>query len=202
MKKLVILSIFLLLGAQIASAGTIKVGEKLPEITIKEKGVMIPEYDIVEDRMVFRKDGRISYQEWGSKELSGRIRTIYHLAARDGIDQINEPYIDALIKAKLPEALPDSPYKTITILNLDDALWGTSGIAGRRLEKSQREFPYACYVADEDGLAIKTWGLKEKESAVIVLDPEDRVIFFKEGKLNKEEIQTAVALIKSELKID
>ncbi len=42
--------------------------------------------------------------------------------------------------------------------------------------------------------------LLEKESAIIVLDPEDRVLFFKEGKLNKEDIQTAVALIKSELK--
>ncbi len=202
MKKLVILSIFLLLGADIASAGAIKVGEKLPQITIKEKGVMIPEYDIVEDRMVFKKEGNISYREWGLKDLSGRIRTIYHLAARDGIDEINEPYIDALIAAQLPEALPDSPYKTITILNLDDALWGTSGIAGRRLEKSQKEFAYACYVADEDGTAIKTWGLKKKESAIIVLDPEDRVIFFKEGKLNKEEIQAAVALIKSKLEID
>ncbi|MCP4117578.1 MAG: YtfJ family protein [Desulfobacteraceae bacterium] len=202
MKKLVILSVFLLLGAGIASAGTIKVGEELPEINIKEKGVMVPEYEIVKDRMVFKEDGRISYREWDSKELSGRIRTIYHLAARDGIDEINEPYIDALIAAKLPEALPDSPYKTITILNMDDALWGTSGIAGMRLEKSQKEFPYACYVADEDGQAIKTWGLKKKESAVIVLDHENRVIFFKEGKLNREEIQTAVALIKSELETD
>lgn len=202
MKRLVILTLLLLLGAEIASAGAIKIGEKLPELTIKEKGVMLPEYEIVENRMIFKKEGRISYQEWGSKDLSGRTRTIYHLAARDGIDEINEPYIDALIAAKLPEALPDSPYKTITILNIDDALWGTSGIAGRRLENSQKEFAYACYVADEDGTAIKTWGLKEKESAVIVLDPEDRVLFFKEGKLSKDEIQTAVALIKSELEID
>jgi YtfJ family uncharacterized protein len=180
-------------------AGPIQVGQPLPEITIQKKGMMVPDYEVKEGRMIFKKGGSINYQAWHSKEMTGRVRTVYHLAARDGMDEINASYIDALVAESLPETLPDAPYKTITILNLDDALWGTRGIAKMRLEKSQKEFPYARYVADEKGTAMEAWGLKKKESAVIVLSPEDRVLFFKEGKMTSEEIATAVRLIKKEL---
>ncbi len=183
-------------------AGTVKVGEVLSELTVQEKGIMVPEYEVKDNKMVFKENGTISYRPWSSRELSGRVRTVYHLPARDGVDRVNRDYIDALIASRLPEGMPDSPYKTITILNLDDALWGTRGIGRGRLEKSQKEFAYACYVADEGGVALKAWGLKKKQSAVIILDARDRVLFFKEGQLTAREIETAVGLIKTALDND
>jgi uncharacterized protein len=183
-----------------AWSGDIIIGKNLPPITIEKKGLMVPEYEIKNGRMVFKNDSEITYRKWSSSELTARIRTVYHLAARNGVEEINQPYIDALIEANLPETLPDSPYKTLTILNTSDAFWGTSGIASGRFEKSQKQFPYAYYVNDEEGIAQKAWGLKEHESGVMVLDTEGKVIYFKEGKMSPEDIQTAVSLIKENLK--
>ena len=106
---------------------------------------------------------------------------------------------DALIAAKLPEYAPDGAYKTTTVLNLDDALWGTMGLGRSRLEESQRNVPHAFHVLDEKGVARAAWDLKPKSSAVIVLDRDGTVLFFKEGKLNAEEISRALGIIKEKL---
>jgi uncharacterized protein len=183
-----------------AWAGDVRLGKTLPLVTIEKKGLMAPEYEIKNGRMVFKEGSEITFRKWSSSELTGKIRTVYHLAARTGVEDINQPYIDALIEANLPETLPDSPYKTLTVLNTSDAFWGTAGIASGRFENSQKKFPYAYYVNDEEGLAQKAWGLKEHESAVIILDIEGKVIYFKEGKMSPEDIQSAVSLIKKNLK--
>ena len=44
-------------------------------------------------------------------------------------------------------------------------------------------------------------GLKKKSSAVIVLNKEGKVIYFKDGKLTEKEISTVVSIIKKELGI-
>jgi uncharacterized protein len=176
-----------LLSLTPALAG-ITVGQKLPEALVADKGVMA-------------LDGKaITYAPWKATSGTGRVRTLYHLAARMGIDDINKPYIDALIAAKLPETLPDSPYKTVTVLNLSEANWVTHGVGVSRLEKNQRDTPYAVFVADEKGAARAAWGLQPGQSAVIVLDRDGTVLFFKEGKLTPEEIRKAVGLIQEKLK--
>jgi len=177
----------------------VAVGQKLPEAAVADKGVMVPHFKVEGGRMVM--DGKeIGYRPWKVSDSAGRVRTLYHLAARMGIDDVNKPYIDALIAARLPELLPDSPYKTITVLNLSDALWGTHGLGMSSLEKNQRLTPYALFVADEKGAARAAWGLQPKQTAVIILDKDDTVLFFKEGKLSPEEIRQAVGIIQEKLK--
>jgi YtfJ family uncharacterized protein len=185
----------------IAGAGEIKLNHTLPPVTVEDKGLLVSEYEIIKQKMVFKEGTEIKYRKWKSRELTGRVNTIYHLAAWSGIDQINKPYIDALIAAELPEKMPDSPYKTTTILNTNDSFWGTAGIASMRFKNSQKEFPYACYVNDEQGHVQKTWGLKTGGSAVIVVNAEGRVIYFKEGKMTEPEIRNVVSMIKKELGI-
>ena len=180
--------------------GVVAVGRKLPDVAIADKGILVPSIKLERGKMVL--DGKeIGYRPWKSSETKGRVRTIYHLAGRIGIDSVNRAFIEALIAAKLPEKLPDSPYKTITILNLSDTLWGTHGIAQGQFEDSQRYFPYALHVADEAGVAREAWDLEPKQSAVIILDKDSKVLFFKEGKLTPEEIRTALGLIKSKLEV-
>jgi len=178
---------FALLALAPALAG-VTVGQKLPEAEVADKGVMA-------------LDGKaIAYRPWKASASHGRVRTVYHLAARMGIDDINKPYIDALIAARLPETLPDSPYKTITVLNLSEANWVTHGVGVSRLEKNQKDTPFAIFVADEKGAARAAWGLQPGQSAVIVVDRDGTVLFFKEGKLSPEEIRKAVGLIQERLK--
>lgn len=190
-------ALLLLFALAPAFAGELKVGEPLPPVDVPESGWLVPQYDIVDGRMVHKPGTSITHRPFSSSELTGKIRTIYHLAARVGMDEINKPYIDALIAADLPQKLPDSPYKTITLLNTGDALWGTSGLAHARMESSQKEYPHAEYVIDSKGSALAAWGLQPKGSAVIIIDAEGKVIWFKDGKLTDAEITEAVDLIKS-----
>ncbi len=199
MKKATALAIATLFAAHPAFAQGITVGQKLPPVAVEEKGQMVIEYDVVDDAMTFKDGTEIQFKTFNSDDLNGKITTIYHLAARSGIDDINNPYIDALIAAQLPEKQPDSPYKTVTILNTDDALWGTAGIASGQLEDSQKDTAYAYYVLDEKGVALQTWQLKKKGSAVIVLDRDGTVLYFKDGKLSDNDIASAVAIIKDKL---
>ena len=180
------------------SAGNVE-GLKLPDIEVAGKGVMVPSTRIDGRRMVM--DGEeIAYRPWKLSATSGRVRTIYHLAARMGIEEVNKAAIDALIAAKLPERLPDAPYKTITVVNLADALWGTRAMVLARMEKNQRNYPYAHFVADEKGLAREAWDLQTGQTAVIILDQKGTILFFKEGRLAPEEIRRAVGLVKEALK--
>lgn len=185
------------LAPVMAFAG-VQVGRKLPEVTIQEGGLLVPRCKVVDGRMILESK-EISRRPWNSKEGEGRVRTIYHLAARMGVDDLNKPFIDALIAAKLPEYAPEGAYKTITVLNLSDALWGTTGLGRSRLEGSQRKFPHAIHVMDEKGLARAAWELQPKTSTVVVLDRDGTVLFFKEGKLSPEEIVQAVGIIKERL---
>jgi hypothetical protein len=187
-----LMSVLVFAGAQ--------VGQKLPEVAIGQGGLLVPAYKVVNGRMVLEHP-KLGRRPWSSREAEGRICTIYHLAARMGIDDLNKPYIDALIAAKLPEFTPDGAYKTITVLNLADALWGTTALGRSRLEDSQRDFPYALHVLDDQGLARAAWGLKPKSSAVILLDRDGTVLFLKEGKLSPEDIAKALGIIKGKLRL-
>jgi YtfJ family uncharacterized protein len=173
----------------------VSLGQKLPDVTIADKGAMVPQYRIEGGRMVLASKD-LAYRPFRLSDTQGHVRTIYHLATRLGIDKVNKPYIDAILAAHLPEFLPDSPYKTVTILNLDDAMFGTRGLGLSRLEDSQRESPHAIFVPDVHGAAQAAWGLQKGQSAVIVLDRDGTVLFFKEGKLSPEEIQQAIGIIR------
>ncbi|MDY0131535.1 MAG: YtfJ family protein [Desulforegulaceae bacterium] len=201
MKKLFFLiqALFLTGFISLGISAEIKVGTRLPQVKIEDKGIFTFDYEIQNKKMTIKKNSQINYRPWSLAELEGKVSTIYHLAARTGIDEINKDYIDALIEADFPANLPDSPYKTTTILNMDDALWGTSKIAVSRFHKSQVEFPYAYYVVDGKGKALEKWGLKTKESAVIIIDKKGEVLFFKEGKLTPEEINLAILKIREAL---
>ena len=181
-----------------AWAGVV-VGQKLPEAQVADKGLLVPATRVEGGRMVMAGK-EIGHRPWHLADTAGKVRTIYHLAARMGIDDLNKPYIDALIAAHLPETLPDSPYKTLTILNLSEANFLTHGVGVSRFDKSQRETPYALFVADEKGAARAAWGLRPGTSAVIILDRDGTVLFFKEGKLSPEEIRQAVTIIQGKLK--
>lgn len=199
MRKYVLLVITMILITGTTYANGVKIGDKLPLIDISQKGLMVPKYDIKDGKMIYKDGTKIGYKKWNSTELTGKVGVVYHLAARSGIEDINKPFIDALIAADLPEYLPESPYKTTTILNIDDAAWGTAGIASGRFESSQKETAYAYFINDEGGVAKKSWGLKPKGSAVIIHDKEGKVLYFKDGKMSGDEIKMAVSLIEKKL---
>lgn len=63
-------------------------------------------------------------------------------------------------------------------------------------ENGKKENAHSQVVLDDKSSVKNAWGLKGKESAIIVLDKNGKVKFIKEGKLSNDEIQKVMTLTK------
>ncbi|MCP5169589.1 MAG: YtfJ family protein [Hahellaceae bacterium] len=159
------------------------------------KGSALPTVEIANKGEILLEDGKISYGSWTSAALPGKVRTIHHLAGRSSAKEINEALVEALKQADLPK----ETYQTTTIVNVNDAIFGTAGIVTMMVEGGKKEFPWSSIVVDAKGIAQKTWGLDKESSAIIVLDANGNVLFSKDGALSDAEVKSVLSLIEAEL---
>lgn len=178
------LILLVLLGAHQAMAGgaNIEVGKMLPSLEIAEKGECV------------LKESAISYEPWHTDALQGQVQILEHVAARAGVDKINASFY-AAVKA----AIPEGQLAFSTIVNSDDAMWGTSGLVPGEIEKNKRKEPNVRFIIDTEGLALSKWGLEAKSAAIAILDAQGKVLYFKEGGFSDEEITQGLSLIKQQL---
>lgn len=167
----------------LAAAHTIQVGETLPTASVADQGeITLHGDDIV-------------YQNWSSSQLPGKVRIIQAIAGRSSAKEMNAELIQTITAAGFPE----DKYQTTTIINQDDAIWGTGGLVKSSAEDSKQEFSWSSMVLDAEGKVHKTWELQDKNSAIIVLDKKSQVLFVKEGKLSPTEIEQAITLVRNNL---
>ena len=173
-------SLFTLLTSAIllgntALAHNLKLEQPLPQVSVSDEGEIV------------LKGKEVAYQPWKSTTLNGKVRIVHHLAGRSAAKEKNQAVIDAIKAAHF------NP----TIINADDAIVGTGLFVKSSAENGKKENPHSQVVLDDKSSAKNEWGLKGKESAVIVLDKSGKVKFVKEGKLSNEEIQTVIGLVKN-----
>ncbi|TNI78897.1 YtfJ family protein [Aeromonas sobria] len=164
-------------------AHNIKDGNPVPLVNVNDQGELV----------LNGKD--IGYQPWQSQALTGKVFMIQHIAGRSSAKELNAPMIEAIKAAKLPQ----DKYQTVTIINSNDAIWGTSGFVKSSAEDSKKEFPWSAMVLDAKGMARNAWDLTPESSAIILLDKEGKVLFAKDGPLDANNITTVMGLIKSHL---
>ena len=167
-----------------AMATAIQVGQVLPQVSIQEGGELV------------LSGADVTYQHWKSDQLSGKVYVVQHIAGRGSAKEMNAPLIERIKAAKLQ---PDQ-YQTVTLVNTDDAIWGTSGIVKGKLEGSKKEFPWSMMVLDKEGAALNQWQLEKQSSAIIVLDKNRQVRWMKEGVLNEDEQNQVMQLVTQLLK--
>lgn len=180
------LATLLLSASTWAFAHNITENTQLPAVTVSDKGELL--YDTATNKF--------SYQNWDSGLLSGKVRTVQHIAGRSKAKEMNAPLIDAIKQAKFPQG----SYQTTTIINTDDAVFGTGPFVRGSVEDSKKEFPWSQFIVDADGMALKGWGLEKESSAIIVLDKKGNVRYVKEGVLSGAELTTAINLINDLIK--
>ncbi|WP_372865086.1 YtfJ family protein [Spongiibacter sp.] len=71
---------------------------------------------------------------------------------------------------------------------MDDSLWGTTSLVINEVVERKRHYPQATFVVDEQAQARRRWGLPEKAAALILLDSESRVHYYRRGALTHQEI--------------
>jgi uncharacterized protein len=169
----------LLLGVA-AQARALEPGEALPGLRIEELG----ELQLAGET--------IRFAPWQSDALTGKVQVLQYLAARLSVKSLNEPFTDTLRDS----GIPIERYHVTTIVNLDDALIGTRGMVLSELENNKKRYFRSSIVADAHGLGLEAWQLRPKSSAIIVLGPDGRVKFFRDGAMTPAEIDHVLQMVR------
>lgn len=179
MKKSSMLTISLLLAPVLAFTHHFQLQQPVPPTGVSDKG----ELNDVNDKL--------SYKDWNSAQLNGKVRVIQHIAGRSSAKEMNDPLIAAIKAAKLPH----DRYQTTTIVNTDDAIIGTALFVRSSIEDSKKEFPWSQFIIDSNGNVKKAWDLQPKGSAIVVLDKEGKIQFAKDGTLTPQEVQQVMDML-------
>ncbi|MCK6263094.1 YtfJ family protein [Vibrio sp. ZSDE26] len=183
MKNRQLLTLLLACSPLLASAHNITLGEPVLDVDVKKHGEII------------LNDGEAEYQAWSNQTMLGKVRVIQAIAGRGSSKELNAPLMAAITAAKFPE----DAYQTTTIINQDDAMWGTGSIVKSKAQNSKKEFPWSSMVLDADGAVASAWELEEESSAIIVQDKLGKVVFVKEGALDESEVASVITLIREHL---
>lgn len=179
MKKIPLLTLSVALLTSTSWAHSIQNGAAIPTASVTNHGELTLEND------------ELVYTNWQTEQLPGKVRVVQAIAGRSSAKEMNAPLMAAITAADFDEAR----YQTTTIINQDDAMWGTGGFVKSSAEDSKREFSWSSIVLDENGSVAEAWRLKEESSLIAVLDDKGMVRFVKEGKLNEDEVNQVVSLV-------
>ncbi len=177
--RLRILVLLATLATPWALGADVMVGERLPDLSIAERGELVLQGDDV------------GYHTWSYPQQPGKVHVVQYLAATRAASKINKPFTD-----RMKTDLPQGSFLSTTILNLDEAMWGTGGLVVNELKSNKLQFPNAVLVADEDGTGLSQWQLEKQNSAVIITDPAGVVRYFKQGAMSEAEIESTLELVR------
>ena len=105
---------------------------------------------------------------------------------------------DDFVNAVKAENFPKEKFGSIVVINMA-ATWLPNFALNKIIKNKQKEFPDTIYVKDYEKVFVKKWNLKDNEYNVLLFDKEGKLLYFKAGKLNKEETKKVIQLIRESL---
>ncbi len=178
-----LLILFILTTSAAFSRAEIALGAPLPPLVIDERGELLYEAD------------EFSYVPWQLPTNLGKPHVLQYMAGTMRARNQTRPFTDAL-----EENIPHGQVHVTSVVNLDQAMWGSSGFVIGKLKSNKEKYPDSTIVLDEEGVGQKTWNLAPKEAAILVLDAGGSVLYFNEGAMSDEDIEETLALIRQHLK--
>ncbi|MEF1298100.1 YtfJ family protein, partial [Vibrio parahaemolyticus] len=137
----------------------------------------------------------VAYQPWATQQMLGKVRVIQAIAGRSKAKEMNAPLMSAITAAHFPE----DQYQTTTVINQEDAIWGTGTFVKSSAEDSKKTFSWSSMVLDKNGVLATTWDLQQESSAIIVQNKQGEILFVKEGALTQDEVTHVIELIKQNI---
>lgn len=151
------------------------VGEALPVVTLAGKD-----------------GGRVSGEPWSSEELHGKVYVMFYVDPDE--KDLNNHVSDALKK----EAFSKEQYGSVAAINM--AATGLPNfLINRSLKSKQKEFPDTIYIKDMRKVLVEKWGIEDDNSDVLVFAPDGKLVFYRAGKLSKDDIKELIETIKANL---
>ncbi|MEO3992066.1 YtfJ family protein [Pseudocitrobacter cyperus] len=163
-----------------ATAHNFVVGKAVSPIAVSDGG-----------ELLLSEDGSIVYHRWNSAQFAGKVRIVQYIAGRKSAKKKNSLLIKAVEKADFPV----SGFQPTTIVNTDDAIFGSGYFVRGKIEKNKRRYPWAQFIIDAEGLGRKTWRLPEESSTIFVLNQNGQIVWAKDGALTEKEVDTVIALV-------
>ncbi|MEN8146333.1 MAG: YtfJ family protein [Campylobacterota bacterium] len=170
MNKMFLLSLLFSL-----SLSAVEIGQTLQTVTLDED-----------------KGGRVTGEVWSSSELKGKVHLLFYVDPDE--KDLNNDLSDAVKAAELDR----SKYASVAIINMA-ATWKPNFAINSALKSKQEKFPHTIYVKDMDKHVVKAWSVADDNSDIIVLDREGSVLFYHEGKVEGEQINEVIRLIKENM---
>ena len=144
-----------------------------------EEGAQLPEIEISAKGKIILKDGKVQYVPWSSREICGEKPVVfYYMPAKISSDGAFTLLNDEIALRGL--SAPHN-YVSVTIVNVDQAVWGTSRLAYAAVEKNKKDNPNDEIVVDERGDAMSKWNIDLSAVALIIMDGSGRLSYFHAG---------------------
>ncbi|MEE8588180.1 MAG: YtfJ family protein, partial [Sulfurimonadaceae bacterium] len=153
----------------------VEIGQTLPTVTLDED-----------------KGGRVTGEAWSSSELKGKVHLLIYVDPDE--KDLNNDLSDAVKAAELDR----SKYASVAIINMA-ATWKPNFAINSALKSKQEKFPHAIYVKDMNRHVINAWGVADDNSDIILFDKEGTVLFYHEGKVEGDQINEVIKLIKEHM---
>ena len=179
MSSRLIIALIIMLLAPGVQAHNFVTGKTVTPVYIQEGG-----------ELLLNSDDEIHYQKWNSTQLAGKVRIIQYIAGRKSAKKKNS----LLIKAVEAANFPQDRFQPTTIVNTDDAIFGTGYFVVGKIKKNQRRYPWAQFVIDGNGQGRVAWRLPEQSSTILVLNKAGQIQWAKDGSLTPEEVDHVIAL--------
>lgn len=177
-----LLSIIVILACGAALAGTPTVESPLPPLNISDRGELL------------FKDDDFTFAPWRSDSSPQKVHVVQYFGGTMAASETFKPFTDTLQKTLTP-----GTYHVTTIINLDAAMWGTTGFVVSELKKNKRMHPTATMVLDEEGTGASQWGLGDDGTGLAIMDEQGTVKYFTRQAMSDEEIQATLALVRANI---
>ncbi len=176
-------SLLLLIASSVALAQAPAVQSPLPALSITDRGEL---------RL---QDDEFSFTPWSSEQNPGKIHIVQYFGGTKSDSEIFKPFTNLL-----EENFGLGTYHVTTIINLDAALWGTTGFVVSEIKESKRKYPLSTLVLDENGSGATQWQLGEKGAGLAILDDQGIVRYFTTQTMSAEDLNASVDLVRAHIK--
>jgi YtfJ family uncharacterized protein len=154
-------------------------GAPLPPLRIEDRGEVLLQGE------------DFSFAPWSSEKQPGKVHILQYLGATRADSKRFKPFTDAVERT-----FERGEYHITTIVNLDAALWGTTGLAVSEVKDSKRKYPGSTMVLDESGSGVDAWELGKSGTGLAIMDGEGIVRYFTREPLDEKDLEASVELVR------
>ena len=182
MLRVFVITLSLTLATGAVRGESLILNKPLPILSIDDRGELLLE------------NNEYSYRPWTSKTNPPEVHVLQYFPGTKAGSIIFEPFTDILQKE-----FSHRSYHVTTIINLDAALWGTSGFVTGEAKASKKQYPASTMVLDEEGSGKATWELGNKGAVLVVMDKEGYVIYLSHKPMSEQDINATIALMRDRI---